>query len=421
MIWTVIVLFLLIGLMGLATDIGYYLLVAHQLQNAADAASLAGAALVRNDAAGARQAAQDVGMANEAAGELVALFLNVENAAEGDIVIGRYDSTARLFTPTLTGANSVKVVARRTSEAHGKVDLFFGPLFGVSSANISREAIAAIGGSTGAGLITLHETDRRTFRLSGTVMLDVTDVTVPGGAGGAIQVNSNNPEALKFDGTSGTLVASEINVFADEANIPPPEVFEGDVNPSRPRIPDPLAGMVPPPPGANHGTFKVTGGTHTISPGYYPGGISMTGGNVTLESGIYTVAGEGLDVTGGNLIGQGVMFYVLDGKKSNVNLTGNGNVDITPLPLDEGPYGGIAIWQSAENDNEATIRGTDQFQGIDGTLYFPKAHVDIVGTSDSFGIAQLICDTVGISGTGNLTIHYDGRFKAPGTSVYLVE
>ena len=234
-------------------------------------------------------------------------------------------------------------------------------------------------------------------------------------------MNSASDAALKFDGTSARLVATEINVYAASAEAPPPAVFDGPVNTSQPRIADPLAGLEPPPLGPDRGAFSCTGGAHSLSPGYYPKGISMTGGNVTLEPGIYCLAGKGLNVAGGNLTAHGVMFYLLEGDKCCVNLTGNGIVDITPLPLEMEPYGGIAIWQCRENTNAATIRGTDQFSGIDGTLYFPKARVDITGTSDNFGIRQLICDSVEISGSGTVAINYDGRYPAPGTRVFLVK
>ena len=85
------------------------------------------------------------------------------------------------------------------------------------------------------------------------------------------------------------------------------------------------------------------------------------------------------------------------------------------------PYGGIAIWQDKENTNEGEIIGTDQFTGLDGTLYFPKARLDVAGTSDNFSIRQLIVDSLEVSGTGTFHIDYDGRNPAPGCKVWLVE
>jgi hypothetical protein len=415
----------IIGLIGFSLDVSYGLLVAQQLQNAADSASLAGARLVRGDAAGARVEAMRMALENYAGTLSVQLDPNDANASGGDIVIGQYNRGLRVFTPTLIGPNAVKVVARRTPESlNGALPLAFAPVFGVETINIQRDAIAMVGGSTGAGLITLNETEKWTFRLSGTVTLEVFDISDPD-ADGAIQVNSININALKTDGDP-TLVAEVINVKAPEITDPPESV---PAIPNQPRLPDPLAGIDPPAPsewGIDQGETKITGGTHFLQPGYYPQGIEMTGGNVYLADGIYVLDGHGLEVMGGNLAGDGVMFYIVDttpgdSVPSHVNLTGNGSVEVTPADMDSGAYGGILIWQARDNTNQAYIRGTDEFEGLKGTVYFPVADVDVTGTSDTFAIRQLICDACEISGNGVVSINYDGRYPAPGTKVFLVK
>ncbi len=420
-VWVALLGLFLIGMMGLAIEIGWSMLTAHKLQNAADAAALAGAQKLRSSFEEIRLAAMTIAASNHAGGADVLLYDNPTNDPNGDIAIGNFNRSTRVFTPSRVSVMAVRVVARRDAGSRsGQLPLFFGPVFGIGHANVRRDAIAMMSGGTGAGIICLHETDKWTFRISGDVVLDVNDTTTYSGQGN-IQVNSENWDALKFDGTSATLEAAAINVYADEADAPAPQVYDGFTNASMPRIPDPLAGLEPPPVGADLGTVAITGGDHTISPGYYSGGISMTGGALTLEPGIYIVAGEGLNITGGNLLAHEVMFYVLPGDKSDVKLTGNGVIDITPMPLDYPPYGGIAIWQSAENTSAADIQGTDQFDGIDGTLYFPTARVDIAGTSDSFGFSQLIAGSVEVSGSGAIIVNYDGRYPAPGIRVFLVE
>lgn len=421
--WAAVSMLAIVGIIGLSLDVGYGMLVGSQLQNAADAASLAGVAQIYNTPEDVRQASWTIAFANKAAGSAVQLDPNYANSSGGDIVLGQYDRDTGVFTPAVDQPNAVKVVARRTgSSLGGALDLFFAPIFGVNTADVERTAIAIISGGTGAGLITLNETDKWTFQLGGNIVLNVYDESTPGGDG-AIQVNSNNYYALRTDG-SPTLVASAINVVADTVNDPP--VFDGDVNTAQPILPDPLAELPPPVNwGMNRGTVSVNSGTHYLQPGYYPGGISMNGGTVDLAPGIYVLDGEGLKVTGGDLLGDGVMFYIVDttptsNPKSAVNLTGNGVIELTPIPLEQAPYGGILIWQAADNTNAANLRGTDQFDGLDGTVYLPTAHVDVTGTSDNFGIRQLISDTVSISGSGTVTINYDGRNPAPGTVGFLV-
>jgi len=416
-VWVVLILLTVIGFVGLALDVAYGFMVGGQLQNAADAASLAGVQHVRDAPEDVRQAAIAIGLANRAAGAAVELSPNEANASEGDIVIGNYSRSTGVFTPTLYSPNAVKVVARKTGGAlGGSLPLLFGPIFGVNTIDIERTAIAMIGGGTGAGLITLNETDPWTFRLSGTVTLSVYDQSNPNGDG-AIQVNSDDYRALKTDGTP-TLLAEEINVHADSVTDPP--VFDGDVNTSQPRISDPLASIAEPTSwGPNCGSFSATGGTYSLTPGYYPDGISMTGGTVYLRPGLYVLDGQGLNVTGGNLIGNGVMLFIVNA--GQIKLTGNGMVQLGPPDLELQPYGGILVWQQRGNSNEAEIRGTDQFEGLDGTVYLPSARADITGTSDSFKIRQLICDSAEISGVGTVTINYDGRNPAPGTTPFLVK
>jgi hypothetical protein len=426
-VWVVLVLFVIIGMIGFSLDVSYGLLVAQQLQNAADSASRAGARLVRSDAVGVRDEAVKLAYSNSAGTLRVQLDRNEANAADGDIVIGHYTRATRVFVPTLSSPNAVKVVARRTaSSLNGSLPLAFAPAFGVDTIEIQRDAIAMVGGGTGAGLITLNETEKWTFRLSGNVTLEVFDISDPY-ADGAIQVNSINTGALKSDGDP-TLVAEVINVKAPEVTDPPD--YDGETRTNQPRLADPLADIAPPGPtewGTDQGEVKITGGTHFLQPGFYPDGIEMTGGNVYLAPGVYVLDGHGLEVMGGNIAGEGVMFYVIDSTPgdnvpSHVNLTGNGSVEVTPMDLETGgDYGGILIWQARDNTNEATIRGTDEFEGLEGTVYFPVADVDVTGTSDTFAIRQLICDSCGISGNGVVSINYDGRYPAPGTKVFLVK
>ena len=161
-IWMAIFLLLFILLVGLTLDTAKVLLVAHQLQNAADAAALAGAQLVKTDQTQARIQAQILGEANYyAGGNSVKLDPNPSNAEDGDIVIGLYfpQYDGGLFVPsTVAGqfANAVKVVPRCIDgQANPPVSLNFGPIAGVNTANVARYAIAMASGGTGAGLIAL--------------------------------------------------------------------------------------------------------------------------------------------------------------------------------------------------------------------------------------------------------------------------
>jgi hypothetical protein len=186
---------------------------------------------------------------------------------------------------------------------------------------------------------------------------------------------------------------------------------------------------------SDYGTTSVTGSsssTVSLTPGYYPGGISMSNNNgqLNLAPGIYVLDGPGLNITGGNMNAYGVMFYLKG--TGVVNLTGNGTVNITGIdpslytyPAGTEVYEGISIFQNSPlgvnpaNKTDSKIVGTSLLN-LGGTLYFRSNHLDLSGTSAGVG-NQLIANTIKISGTGTITINYDGRNPAAGNRVYLVE
>src|SRR5687767_7744355 len=95
MVYTAVVMFVLIGFVGLAIDWGYMTWTAQKLQHTADASALAGAQQVwwsHNDARGAAMA---YGALNEAGGKTVLLHPNTTNAVDGDIIIGHYNTAAK--------------------------------------------------------------------------------------------------------------------------------------------------------------------------------------------------------------------------------------------------------------------------------------------------------------------------------------
>lgn len=446
MIWVAIFLFLIILIAGLGLDSAKAFLVAHQLQNAADAAALAGACFVKTDPNSARETAIAVALLNFADGNAVELTDNPDNLPDGDVVIGRYDRSIGEFTATLMGVNAVRVVARRTDTSlGGPVPLNFGPIAGVDNVNITRHAIAMTSGGTGAGLIALRP-DGVGLLLNGGARVDVND--------GAIQVNSSADDATTLTGSKVELLADELNIWGDISTKPPGIPIDElpPIDTDAPPIPDPLCPdppttCLPPPswdPSIDLGggkTVKITEGTPPpFKPGFYSGGFRITGGNVTFEPGIYILGGSstgqksGLVVSGNtNLCAKGVMFYITG--NGVVDLAGTGDIRVTPpdpestdfcrtgfkypLDLDFDNYEGISIFQDRANTNDARIVGTN-LMDLDGTLYFPQNHLDVGGIGAGFG-NQLIAWSIEVSGTSDIVINYDGRNKAPGNKSYLVE
>lgn len=405
LIWTVLTLLLMIAVSGLTIDLSYLYFTGAQLQDAADAASLAGAAAVTRDPAAARSQSLRIAAANYAAGASVSIRSNPDNAPDGDVVIGRFDRQAGTFTATLVNPNAVKVVARRTAASPGGgVGLMFGPAFGAKTANIERQAIAMTSATVGgdAGIIVLNPNSCSALSLTGNA-----NVSVPGGD---IQVNSDSLHALAANG-NGVLDAANVNVvgdyrFTSNANV------TGELNVGAAFMPDPLAELPAPPAGADLGSVKLTSNqSRTLSPGYYSGGISAQGNSaLTLRPGIYVLDGQGIKLSGNaTLSAQGVMLYIKG--SGSVSLAGNGSVTITPPDPTEHTftgadvYQGIALFQGRSNSRDADIVGNGSML-IEGVIYFPKATLSASGNGDTLG-STIIADKLTLNGNGTIRVAYD--------------
>lgn len=158
-IYLAIIILAACAFVGLAIDIGYMYVVKTQLQNAADAGALAGAAKLDGSALTtqtiARQEAQKFTLTNKAGGVSVTTDLNSSNSKDGDIVLGVYDGvnfSETIGTNPVTGrpqiANAVKVVTRRTGETgtgialNNPVQTFIAKVVGIDHMGVTASAIA---------------------------------------------------------------------------------------------------------------------------------------------------------------------------------------------------------------------------------------------------------------------------------------
>ncbi len=440
LVWTAIFLLVLIGIVGLSLDWGKGAINVHQLQNAADAAALAGAQFAKFDIDGARWHARAISAENYADNVSVFLRDNPDNEPNLDVVVGYWMRQTRTFTaydPANPGpTNAVKVVDHRTEEVpDGPLPLVFGSVFGKPTVRASRRAIAWSVGSTGAGLICLA-TDDTGLRVQGDAVIDVEN--------GDVQIDSNSVTAGVSIGGTFTLKADEVNVVGQvdpcdrwmEAGIA--GEFSVNTAPDVSRVGDPLENLPAPDVGAmrlDANEISVNGESVTLRPGYYPNGIRMTSGGIHLEPGIYAVGGAsklnpeaGLILTGGKVDGVGVMFYItksLTGINARLNIGGNAIFDVN-APT-EGPYEGISFFQDRANTRDALIIGTaDSFQ-VDGVLYFPKCGdsargvgLEVGGVGLDLGV-QLITWKLYVRGNANVTINYDGENFIRGYRSILVE
>ena len=156
----------LLAMGAAAIDVGHSMVARNELQNASDAAALAGARalgviytgltptaqqaymLTAGDRATIVAQAQTAAASNNAAGVPVTI-----NAA--DVQIGIWDPVARVLNPTAAQPKDVRVITRRDGAANGPVSTFLAQVVGITSVNVNAAATAelsAIGSTTPGAL-----------------------------------------------------------------------------------------------------------------------------------------------------------------------------------------------------------------------------------------------------------------------------
>lgn len=215
--------------------------------------------------------------------------------------------------------------------------------------------------------------------------------------GGGIHVNSNHPDcAFKASGsnvldvTGGGITVVGGFEIAGTASVSPLPSSGADV------IVEPE--IAPPSCGSN---ASRDDGAGTFTPGY-TNDFKFTGGTWTLDPGIYCVDG-GFDVGAGtNITGNDVMIYVMSG-----DVTWNGSSTLNLDAPDSGEFAGMLIYQDPSDTERATINGSSGSH-FTGTMYFPEAEVQINGTGATDGFhSQVIGHKVDMSGTADMSIIYN--------------
>jgi Flp pilus assembly protein TadG len=387
LVYVALIALALVAVLGLAIDTGYVFLTAHQLQNAADAAALAGADEVPFDTAQAATDAVTEASKNTAAHSPVTL------TAATDVIVGNYNRTTSTFAPNTAPYNACQVIARRTKGSpNGPLNLLFAPIFGITTSEVSRQAIA-MNRPLGAGVILLDPTASPALQMTGTGSKpDKINIT----SNGAVVVDSNSSTAVQWTGNP-YISAGELDIVGNDAAAVSGGILPtGTLNINANTVPDPLASLAPPSKPANTVTAQVGG---KWPAGYYPNGLPAG----VLEGGIYYID-NGIALNGNQSIdgSAGVLIYLHTG---GITLKGNTTIDVNAMT--SGPYAGIAYYEDRSNSSDILLRGTTKLTDT-GTMYFPGAQVTIAGTPDSFG-NQLIAGTAVIQGDAQLNINYDGR------------
>jgi len=134
-VFAAVLLVMMLGFIAFGVDVGYLSMTRAQMQNAADAGALAAAAYIPNDATDA------VAEAQRFAGYQAVGGTNL-GAESVQVEFGEWDQANRLFSPSISPGNAIRVTCERSTDHGGQVALFFAPVLGASFFECRASAVA---------------------------------------------------------------------------------------------------------------------------------------------------------------------------------------------------------------------------------------------------------------------------------------
>lgn len=354
LIMTSVSMVVLIGLMGLAIDVGSLYHQRRVLQTAADAGALGGGAEIYR-------------------GKTGLITGSVRSAtAQNGYTHDQNGVTVTVHHPPISGFHigdpeAVEVVVAQPSPT------YFMRVFGWSTVGVGARAVAWAGANDKYCIYVLEETDPDGFSYNSSARLN---------ANCGLRVNSSD--------SWGTHLTSNSNVSVDTASMTGGYVEESssDLNAETglqtgvwPRSPDPLGYLVPPPVGScNFVDLALDQPSITLSPGVYCGKLEIKNDTVvTLNPGVYVIKG-GEFSTGSNVRvqGNGVTFFLTDGPgypMQPLSFQSSSVLDVSAPTT--GPYAGILFYQDPDAGDESIIHRWESSSAhrLEGALYFPTQTV----------------------------------------------
>jgi Flp pilus assembly protein TadG len=393
---------MLVGTLGLGTEVGLWYKKHRNLQGAADASAISAAVAYVN---GQTQIAQ--------------LTLQADAvAASFGYVVDKNGVTITVNRPPKSGAYMTTPTAIEAIVQEPQPRLF-SALFGSDLVPIVARSVA-LGGYGGPGcVLSLSPTGKSAINSVGTTSIDLKACS--------LYDNSSDATALNLSG-GGRITAMSVGVvggISGAANI----TAEKGITTGVDAVADPYADRAypPMPAGCDDKNFK-TSKTVTLNPGVFCNGMSFEGGAVvTMKPGVYYIDQGSFKVSGGATIqGDGVTIVFTSSTGNNyatADITGGSTINLTPPT--SGPLSGILMFGDRNMPAGTTFKlAGGVTQNLTGSLYLPKADVQFAGGSNvGKGCTKLISNTVSFVGNANFAIDCAGYGDVAkiGQDVKLVE
>jgi hypothetical protein len=406
---------ILLAFLALAVEVGLLFDARRQMQTAADAAAIAGAAEINygDFVSAAKAAATQNGFTDGTSNVTVQVNpsgTTVPSPASGAFIgqSGYLEVIVSQVEPTyfMNFVNSI-------------INLNFGTM------TVSARSVAALGASQNCVYA---------LKNSGVGLLvnGNSQFTAPGCG---ILVNSSSNPAMSVSG-SGNVTAGSVSVVGvavtdNSGSKITPTAVDG-VAPGS----DPLSFLQPPLNSSTSCVADPINGTwfasKTIGPAIAGGtvcyrGLNTGSGTITLNPGTYVIDGALTMSNGVTIISPGATTFYISSTATGAGFV-NGSVDLsggvtaTLVAPTSGTYNGILFYQDRGDSTAATITGGANAT-LKGILYFPDAQVNLSGGTSTTMFTPVIAASLSLTGGSSFQDNnYSGvNPSSPLTSPRLVE
>jgi hypothetical protein len=393
----------LLGMTGLAVEVGLALFKRQQQQTVADAAAYSGAlALAKPESLAA------------ATGEAKATAANAGYADGVNSIVVTVNSPPVVSVAQAGNASALEVVIQQplTMSLANLVNSWYGA--GPINWTVQASSVATAGGSTPCALqLGASANPGVTIANGATVTLDNCGLSVCSAGGTALSMSGGTK--INLTDISGNFSTIQNVSVTGQASVTGGSTINGAGSCSLPscKQSQPICQATLNPyyartfPTKTGKTLAATQNTSTtLSAGQWTNGVSFGGGaKITLSAGVYFVDNGTFTVGGGATVTSGpggvtIVLAATGSSYSNVSIANGGAVTLTAPTT--GPTAGIAFF--GDPVVSGNNQGTETFTGgavinITGAIYFPQQTVDFSGgVSDPSGCTQLIAGTINFQG-----------------------
>ncbi len=394
--------FMMIGMLSLAVDLGWGYFRRDAAQTAADAAASAVVQAAMASSASSQTCGSNKVWCGSPAGTATNCPATAPGTASTSFDNGCILASANGFVTS--GNQTVTITANTTSPAPTvpgtavtywatvkiveNASSFFGSPIGgglLNSTATSTAAITSSGASTSNGCIyVLSTTAPSAFQIANGAYVTTSSC--------GIYVNSSSATALTAAG-GATITSASVNVVGNYS------VSNGARISSSPHtgvsaVADPFAGLASQTAAGtcNSGNFTAWQATaYTPTAGTYCGFSLGNGMNATMGPGIYIINGGQFSIQGGSTLTatSGVMVYLTGG--ATVSIANGATVNMTAQS--SGTYEGILFYQDRSSAESSSDFAGGANMTFNGTLYMPKSDLTFdngVNTATTVVVANTV-------------------------------